>query len=149
MPECLFCKIARNELPSHKIMESEKYLAFLDLFPNRRGQTLVIPKKHFGSYPFHMPDEDYLGLMEFTKRVAIALDESLKTFRTVLVFEGMDVDHVHAKLYPLYKMDVASSSDEEFYETYRGFVTTKHGPKADEVKLAGLAKMVRDHIESR
>lgn len=142
MPDCLFCKIAENKMHSFKVMENKDFLAFLDIFPNRRGQTLVIPKRHFDSYPFHIPDKEYLELMEFSKRVANKLDEKLNTIRTVMVIEGMDVDHVHVKLYPLYKIDVSSSKEEEYYETYKGFVTTKHGPLADE----GHLKTIQEEI---
>jgi len=46
MTECVFCKIVAGEIPSYKIYEDEKYLAFLDIYPSAEGHTLVIPKKH-------------------------------------------------------------------------------------------------------
>ncbi len=46
MTDCIFCKIVSGEMPSYKIYEDEKYLAFLDIFPSAEGHTLVIPKEH-------------------------------------------------------------------------------------------------------
>lgn len=46
MSECIFCKIVAGEIPSYKIYEDEKYLAFLDIFPWTEGHTLIIPKQH-------------------------------------------------------------------------------------------------------
>ncbi|MFH2085442.1 MAG: HIT domain-containing protein [bacterium] len=46
MSDCIFCKIVAGEMPSYKIYEDEKYLAFLDIMPWTEGHTLVIPKKH-------------------------------------------------------------------------------------------------------
>lgn len=40
--ECIFCKIVKGELPCHKIYEDEEHLAFLDIYPIVKGQTLVI-----------------------------------------------------------------------------------------------------------
>jgi histidine triad (HIT) family protein len=46
MTDCVFCKIVAGEIPSYKIYEDQKYLAFLDIFPSAEGHTLVIPKEH-------------------------------------------------------------------------------------------------------
>ena len=46
MTDCIFCKIVAGEMPSYKIYEDEKYLAFLDIFPKTSAQVLVIPKEH-------------------------------------------------------------------------------------------------------
>ena len=47
MSDCIFCKIAKGEIPSVKIWEDDEFFAILDLFPNTKGMTLVIPKSHF------------------------------------------------------------------------------------------------------
>ena len=70
MNECIFCKIVAGEIPSYKILEDEEFLAFLSIFPNTEGVTVVIPKKHYPSYVFDLPDEVLNKLMSFTKKVA-------------------------------------------------------------------------------
>ena len=47
---CIFCKIAKGEIPSVKIWEDKKHIAILDINPNTEGMTLVIPKKHYESF---------------------------------------------------------------------------------------------------
>ena len=53
--DCIFCKIVNGEVPCHKVWEDEKHLAFLTIFPNTEGVTVVIPKKHYPSYVFDLP----------------------------------------------------------------------------------------------
>ncbi len=100
MNDCIFCKIARGEIPSYKIYENKEYLAFLDIFPSMKGQALIIPKKHY-SYFLDVDDKDYSALMLVVKKVARAIEKTLKPVKMGVIIEGFDVDHVHVKLYPL------------------------------------------------
>ena len=102
MPETLFDKIIRNEIPNWKVWEDENFLAFLTPFPNTPGMTIVIPKKNPGDYIFSIDDNLYLDFMNATKKVAKILEKAFTTSRIALVFEGTGVAHVHAKLYPLH-----------------------------------------------
>jgi diadenosine tetraphosphate (Ap4A) HIT family hydrolase len=144
MAECLFCKIAKKEKKSFTVMEDKNHVAFLDIFPNTKGQTVVITKKHFGSYPFDMCEEDYIKLFSFARNVAKKLDRSLGAIRTFLVVEGMEVDHVHIKLYPIYKIKSKVRRKTKFYESYQGFLTTLHGQKADEKTLEELVMKIQN-----
>jgi histidine triad (HIT) family protein len=100
---CPFCKIAKDESPSHKIWEDENHLAFLSIFPNTKGFSVVIPKKHFSSYAFDLPDSVLSDLVLASKQVAKLLDAKLEDVgRTGMIFEGFGVDHVHAKLFPMH-----------------------------------------------
>lgn len=72
MPDCLFCKIAKGELPAVKVYEDEKYVAFLDLHPINLGHTLVIPKNHFINIK-DTPTEVLGGLMEVVKKISPAI----------------------------------------------------------------------------
>lgn len=103
MEDCVFCKIVRGEIPAYKIYEDDSYLVFLDAFPSVKGQSLVIPKKHVGGYLFDMDDFEYVELMKLSKRVALATDEALNPLRTGIVVEGMQVPHVHIRLYPMFE----------------------------------------------
>ena len=57
MEECIFCKIVKKEIPCHQIWEDKEHLAFLSIFPNTEGFSVVIPKKHYPSYAFDLSDE--------------------------------------------------------------------------------------------
>lgn len=97
---CIFCKIAAGEVPTYKIYEDKDYVAFLDIFPVAKGQALVIPKKHLGSVFSDASDAELAGLVLAAKKVANILRKKLPAERVNMVFEGFDVNHLHAKLYP-------------------------------------------------
>jgi diadenosine tetraphosphate (Ap4A) HIT family hydrolase len=147
MESCIFCKIAKGDIPSHKVYEDDKYIALLDINPNTEGMTLVMPKKHFDSYVVDMPDKDYSEFMLIVKKVAKQLDKNLDMNRTAMVFEGMGVNHVHAKLYPLHgvgkEWKEIWSGDKRFFERYEGYVSTVLGPRMDDAKLADIAARIR------
>ena len=70
MSDCIFCKIANGESPCFKIWENDEFMAFLDIMPNVKWQTLVVPKKHYDSDLFDIDDEKFYGrLMAATKEV--------------------------------------------------------------------------------
>lgn len=130
---CIFCKIVSGDAPSYKVWESDTHFAFLSIYPNTEGVTVVIPKKHFSSYAFEMQDEDLFALIKAAKEVALLLDKKFQIGRTAMVFEGFGVDHVHAKLFPLHGTSTtgewkpALSSDEkrkEYFELYQGYVSS-------------------------
>ncbi|MEK7611310.1 MAG: HIT domain-containing protein, partial [Patescibacteria group bacterium] len=101
--DCIFCKIVKGELPAHRIYEDGKHLAFLSIFPNTEGFSVVITKEHYSSYAFDLPDEILKDLIIAAKKVAKLLDSKLSDVgRTGLIFEGFGVDHVHAKLFPMH-----------------------------------------------
>lgn len=97
---CVFCKIVKKEIPSAKIWENEEFLAILDIAPVVEGMTVVLPKQHYSSRIFEMPDEPYKNLVLATKKVAELLKQKLEATRVFLVIEGLDADHAHIKLYP-------------------------------------------------
>jgi histidine triad (HIT) family protein len=147
MENCIFCKIVKGEVPCYKVYEDDDFLAFLDIFPNTKGMTLVIPKKHHGSYIFEMPNEEYLKLMEVVKEVVKKIDKNLDINRTAMVVEGMGVDHAHVKLYPLHgvkkEFEETSAQERKFFEKYEGYLTTLMGPKANDKDLEEVAKIIR------
>ena len=150
MNDCLFCKIVAGELPSHKIWEDDNHLAFLTIFPNTEGASVVIPKEHHASYAFDLPDNVLTDLMLATKKVAKLLDSKLDNVgRTGMVFEGFGVDHVHAKLYPLHgtKMndwEPIETPQRKFFEKYEGYISSHDYDRADDEQLAELAKKIRE-----
>jgi diadenosine tetraphosphate (Ap4A) HIT family hydrolase len=85
------------------VWEDEHHLAFLSIFPNTDGFTVVIPKKHYPSYAFDMPPQALADLVLATQKVAKLLDKAFDDVgRTGMFFEGYGVDHVHSKLSPMH-----------------------------------------------
>ena len=115
----IFTKIVNGEIPSYKIAEDDNYLAFLDVNPNAKGHTLCIPKQEIDKI-FDMDDELYLGLMKFSKKIAIALEKTIPCKRVGMAVVGLEVPHAHVHLIPLNHMDEmrfqnkVSLSKEEF-----------------------------------
>ncbi len=146
--DCLFCKIVNGEVPSHKVYEDEAHIAFLDINPNMKGMTIVIPKKHISSDIFDVPEKEYISLLCKAKEVAKILEVKLQVKRVALVAEGMGVNHVHIKLYPLpglsKKFTETWADKTVFFEKYEGYITTLLGPRAEDKELAALAKKIRD-----
>ena len=118
----IFTKIINGEIPSYKIAEDEKYYAFLDINPLKKGHTLVVPKAEV-DYLFDLDDETLAGMTVFAKKVARAIDKAIECKRVGMVVLGMEVPHAHIHLIPLNKEVDASFtqpklklSEEEFKE---------------------------------
>ena len=96
----IFTKIIRGDLPCYKIDETDDCFAFLDINPNKKGHTLCILKKEI-DYIFDLNSEDYEKLMNFSRKIAIALKKSVNCKRIGLSVVGLEVPHVHVHLIPL------------------------------------------------
>lgn len=100
----IFTKIINGEIPCYKIAEDENFVAFLDVNPNAKGHTLCIPKQEINKI-FEMDDDLYLGLMQFSKKIAVALEKTVSCKRIGMAVVGLEVPHVHVHLIPLNEMD--------------------------------------------
>ena len=115
----IFTKIVNGEIPCYKIAEDENFLAFLDVNPNAKGHTLCIPKQEIDKV-FEIEDDLYIGLMLFSKKIAIALEKTVPCLRVGMAVVGLEVPHAHVHLIPLNEMDEirfqnkVSMSKEEF-----------------------------------
>ena len=96
----IFSKIVNNEIPSFKVSEDESYLAFLDAFPLAYGHVLVIPKKEI-DYLFDLDSDEYLGLWNFSQKVAKAMDKVIVCERIGVAVIGLEVPHAHIHLIPI------------------------------------------------
>lgn len=100
----IFTKIVAGEIPCYKIAENENFLAFLDVNPNAKGHTLCIPKKEINKI-FDIEDDLYIGLMQFSKKIAVALEKTVPCKRVGMAVIGLEVPHAHVHLIPLNEMD--------------------------------------------
>jgi histidine triad (HIT) family protein len=100
----IFTKIVNGEIPCYKIAEDENFFAFLDVNPNAVGHTLCIPKKEIDKI-FDLDDALYLGLMQFSKKIAVALEKAIPCKRIGMSVIGLEVPHAHVHLIPLNEMD--------------------------------------------
>lgn len=101
----LFTRIINGEIPSYKVAEDDKYYAFLDINPLKKGHTLVVPKMEEpeADYIFDLDDDTLAGLMVFAKKVAAGIKEATACKRVGVAVLGMEVNHVHVHLVPLDK----------------------------------------------
>jgi histidine triad (HIT) family protein len=79
-------------------------VAFLDVNPNAKGHTLCVPKLEINKI-FDIEDELYLGLMQFSKKIAVALEKTVPCKRIGMAVIGLEVPHAHVHLIPLNEMD--------------------------------------------
>jgi histidine triad (HIT) family protein len=100
----IFTKIVNGEIPCYKIAEDANFLAFLDVNPNAKGHTLCIPKQEIDQL-FEIEDELYLDLMQFSKKIATALQKTVPCKRIGMAAIGLEVPHAHIHLIPLNEMD--------------------------------------------
>ena len=100
----IFTKIINKEIPGHIVAEDDKHIAILDVNPNAKGHTLCIPKKEVNKI-FDLEEQDYLDLMLFSRKVAIALEKAVPCKRVGVSVIGLEVPHVHVHLVPLQTME--------------------------------------------
>lgn len=147
--DCVFCKIAVGEESAHRIWEDDKHIAFLSIFPNTKGFSVVIPKDHYSSYLFDLPDQVVTDLVLAAGKVAKLLDTRLEDVgRTGMMFEGFGVNHLHAKLFPMH----GTKADEwverkvnvdKYFDAYEGYISSHDYMRESDDKLAVLAKIIR------
>lgn len=147
-PDCIFCKIVKGEIPSLKVWEDEKHIAILDINPNTEGMTLLIPKDHFDSDATDMPEKDYTELMLSAKKLAKVLEKKLNVKRVAIVMEGLGVNHVHVKFYPIHGLDEKFkemwAKDKIYFDKYEGYISTQLGPQKSMEELNRVADKIRD-----
>lgn len=108
----IFAKIAAGEIPSYKVAEDDRFLAFLDISPLKKGHTLVIPKKEV-DYIFELDNETYLGLMAFSKKVAEGIKKATQCKKVSMQVIGLEVPHAHVHLIPINTMNDANFANEK------------------------------------
>ncbi len=150
MDDCVFCKIVKKEIPSYTIWEDNKHIAFLSIFPNTPGFTVVASKEHKPSYAFENDDQTLKELVIATKKVARLLDASFEDVgRCGMFFEGFGVDHLHSKLFPMHGTanmaewkPIESDLPNVFFDRYPGYLSSHNAKKADDEELSKIAEKI-------
>ena len=153
MGECVFCRIVAGAEPCHVVYEDERHLGFLDVFPNTEAFSVVITKQHLASDIARADSQVAAGLFEAARtvaaRVAAAYDDM---DRCAIVFEGMMIDHLHAKVIPLHQTagvqpgpgPETTARSPQYFEAYPGYVTTQIAAShADDEHLAATAAKIK------
>lgn len=96
----LFTKIVKGEIPCHKILEDDRYLAFLDIRPINPGHALVIPKQET-DYIFDLEDDVLQGAITFAKKAAAMIEKVVDCRRIGIMVAGLEVPHAHIHLIPI------------------------------------------------
>jgi diadenosine tetraphosphate (Ap4A) HIT family hydrolase len=146
--DCIFCKIVKWEIPSQKIWENDEFMAFLDLSPNCKWQSLIIPKNHYDSDLFEVSDEEfYWRYLKAASEVANMLKNKLWVVRVGMIMEWMGVNHLHIKLYPMYGLnkewEPSESRREVFFEKYPWYLTTEMWRARSQEELAEVAQQIK------
>jgi len=151
--KCVFCEIIKGNIHTPGIFwEDENFMAFLSIFPSTEGNTVVVPKKHYGSDVLAMPDETLQDFILAAKKVSnILLNHFEDVWRVWLIMEGTWVDHAHIKLIPMngtwhmkqwiWKQYLSGKDD--YFEKYEWFISSNDWPKADPEKIKELAKKLK------
>ena len=149
MQDCIFCRIVEGSAPCHRIWEDDEHLAFLSIYPNTPGFSVVIPKHHYPSYAFALPDDVLHALIAASKKVALRIDAAFEDVgRTGLILEGFGVDHVHAKLVPMHGTALDewkrfASNIDTYFERYEGYLSSHDSKRADDAELERIARLIR------
>lgn len=97
MNDCIFCKIVRGEIPSHKVYEDEEFLAFLDIHPQSVGHVQVIPKRHY-RWVWDVPNMG--AYFELVRKIAKAQQKAFSTEWILSKTIGDEVLHAHVWVFP-------------------------------------------------
>jgi len=127
----IFSKIIAGEIPSYKIAENDRFFAFLDIFPLRKGHTLVVPKMEIDKF-FDLPDEELGDLLLFARPIAKAIESAFPCNRCGISVVGLEVPHAHLHLVP-----IDSADDLHF---------TRHKLKLGPAELKAAQERILEHL---
>ena len=107
--DCVFCKIARGEIPSAKVYEDQLILAFLDIMPASKGHCLVMSKNHYETFT-EIPPNELCDLFEVAQKISKAISSALgnKGYNILLNNDrtaGQLIPHAHVHIIPRFKGD--------------------------------------------
>jgi len=127
--DCVFCKIVKGEIPCYKVYEDEDFMAFLDIAPLNIGHVQIIPKKHF-RWVWDVPN--FGNYWEVARKVAKGIIKSLDAKFVEFLTHGMDVEHAHIWVVPIYENEA--------------FIDTSERKKVDSSEMVKVSDKIRKHI---
>jgi len=130
--ECIFCKIVKGDLPSHKIYEDEKFITFLDIRPLNPGNSLVIPKEHH-RWVYDVPE--FGQYFEVVKKVGLATVKVLNAISFSIITLGFEVPHAHVRILPRFEND-----------GHGGFVNWTNFKQISDEEMKSVAEKIRNEI---
>ena len=141
---CLFCSIARGQIPAHIVHEDDHTLAFLDIHPVRPGHVLIIPKQH---YPYFedIPSQLAGHILTLGQSLSRAMKTLYQVERVGFVFTGIHVAHAHAHLIPMYELQDVTSTQYIAQQDLE-FVMPPQPPAE---QLAATAMQLRDALAAQ
>jgi histidine triad (HIT) family protein len=142
MDNCIFCKIVKGEIPSYKVYEDENIIAFLDIFPQYKGHTLIVPKAHYETI-FDLPDVLAAEVLPLGKRVINAIEKVCNADGYNFVqnnreHAGQAVMHYHMHIIPRYK----SKGPDGF----KGLTEKKEKYEPTPEEMTELAEKIKNNI---
>lgn len=114
--DCIFCKIAKGEIPHNRVYEDKNSVAFLDASPVEKGHILIIPKKH-STWMQETDDEILSNIFKLAKKIMLAMKIVLGCDYIQVSVVGKDVPHFHVHLIPRHFGDNLRESSIKKYET--------------------------------
>tara|TARA_B100000700_G_C14599750_1_gene648535 strand:- start:283 stop:681 length:399 start_codon:yes stop_codon:yes gene_type:complete len=96
----IFTQIIRGDIPCERLLEDERYLAFMDIRPIQPGHSLVIPKQETDDL-FDLDNTLLSGILPFAKQVAAGIKAVVPCNRVGLMVAGLEVPHAHIHLVPI------------------------------------------------
>lgn len=138
----IFEKIVAGEIPSTKIRENDEFLAILDVFPNCKWQTLVIPKQRYDSDISLMPDEVYSRYMLAVKEVVVLLKKWLWVEKIWQIVEWEWVNHAHVKLYPMDMKWDKIPHEKQRFDSYPWYLTSQMWDMKSKEELDSIANEI-------
>lgn len=127
----IFSKIIAGEIPSYRVAEDDRFFAFLDINPRQEGHTLVVPKQEV-DYLFDLPADTLGAMMQFSQRVARAIEAAIPCQRVGVMVVGLEVPHAHIHLIPI-------NREADMFQT--------NFPELSESQFAAIAKKIADQFE--
>jgi len=128
--DCIFCKIVKGEIPSHKVYEDKNFLAFLDINPLNAGHTLIIPKKHYR----WVWDVSNVGeYFEVVRKVVKKIQKAMNTEFVASGIAGNDIPHAHIHLVPRYDND-----------SHGGWIKPENIKKIPKEEMEKIARKIRE-----
>ena len=138
---CLFCRIARGEVPARLVHETEDVVAFLDIHPIRKGHVLIVPREHFPYYD-DLPSKVANEVILLAQRLAPVLRASFGVERVGLLFTGVDIAHAHAHVVPMVEPTDITSRQYIAEPT----LTFRPAPMAPSAELESAAESIRSGL---